>query len=285
MQETKKKESLLEKLQNIDPKWIYLIQILVISYPLLYPLGLPLGSISKETRGLYDAIDDLPPGSIVFHAVNMGPAAAAECQPGLEAIFSHCVENELRSVFYTDRAPGIPFIEDVLINVLGDSKNHPDYGKKYVNIGYVPQLYTGFSAFAADLFFTGSDTYGNDLESMEFFDDLSTKTAADFDFGLTYGSTNFQWVITYLSDPWDVPCGGGIAAGIAAEAYPFYPEKTPGFLVGLRGGAEYEVIIRKPGYAAAGMDAQSFAHVSIILMVIVGNVAYYLAKVRGEDYK
>lgn len=278
MQKNKNNESLLKKLQNIDTKWIYLVQIFAISLPLIFPIGLPLGTISGETLGLYNAIEDLPPGSLVFHAVNMGPAAAAECQPGLEAIFRQCVENDLKSIFYTDQAPGIPYIEDVLVNVLGASQDHPDYGTKYVNVGYIPMTYTGFSAFCADLYFTGSDAYGNDLKSIALFDDLPTKTAADFDFGLTYGSGNFQWIITYLSDPWDVECGGGIAAGIAAEAYPFYPDRTPGFLVGLRGGAEYEVLIDKPGYAAAGMDAQSIAHVSIIIMVLIGNVAYFVDK-------
>jgi hypothetical protein len=283
VQQSENEKTFLTKLQEIDPKWIYLVQLLVISLPLLFPMGLPLGTISKETKGLYDALDDLPPGSIVFHAVNMGPAAAAECQPGLEAIVEHNLRKDLRMVFYTNGAPGIPFIEQAMKKILGASYDHTDYGKLYVNIGYIPQQYTGFSAFCNDLFFTGSDAYGNDLRTMEFFDDLPTKTAADFDFGLTYGSTNFQWIITYLSDPWQVPCGGGIAAGIAAEAYPFYPEKTPGFLVGLRGGAEYEVIIDKPGYAAAGMDAQSMAHLAIIIMVLIGNAAYFASKLRGEE--
>ena len=285
MQQSENKKTLLQKLQEIDPKWIYLIQLIVISYPLLYPLGLPLGTISSETRGLYSAIDALPEGSIVFHAVCMGPAAAAECQPSLEAILKHDLEKGHKLIFYTDQAPGIPFIEQAMQKVLGASKEHPDYGKLYVNIGYIPQTYTGFSAFAADLFFTGSDVYGNDLRSMEFFKDLPTKTASDFDFGITYGSGNFQWIITYLSDPWGVTCGGGIAAGIAAEAYPFYPQKTPGFLVGLRGGAEYEVLIGKPGYAAAGMDAQSLAHLSIIIMVLIGNVAFLLSKMQGGMQK
>lgn len=282
MQQSEEEKSLLTKLQEIDPKWIYLVQLIVISLPLLFPIGLPLGTISKETRGLYDAIDSLPEGSIVFHAVNMGPAAAAECQPGLEAIVTHSMRKGHRQVFYTNTAPGIPFIDDAMRMALGGSYDHPDYGKMYVNIGYIPQGYTGFSAFCGDLFFPGSDAYGNDLRTLEFFEDLETMTAADFDFGLTYGSTNFQWIITYLSDPWGVPCGGGIAAGIAAEAYPFYPEKTPGFLVGLRGGAEYEVIIDRPGYAAAGMDAQSLAHLAIIIMVILGNVAYFASKLQGE---
>ena len=279
MPETKKK--LLDRLQEIDPKWIYLVQLIVISYPLLFPIGLPLGQISQETLGIYNAIDELPEGSIVFHAVNMGPAAAAECLPGLKAIVSHNLDRGHMMIFYTDQAPGIPYIEETLRDVLGASYDHPDYGKTFVNVGYIPQTYTGFSAFAADLFFTGSDAYGNSLSSMEFFTDLPSKTAADFDFGITYGSGNFQWIMTYLSDPFDVPCAGGIAAGLAAEAYPFYPQETPGFLVGLLGGAEYETLIGKPGYAVAGMDAQSLAHAAIIILVLIGNAAYFISRIKG----
>ena len=277
-----KEKSIWYKIQSIDVKWIYLIQMIVISYPLLRPIGLPLGTISEETMGIYNYLNNLPEGSIVLHCVNMGPTAAAECLPGLIAIVRHNVELGHRLIFYTNTATGVPYIEEAARAALGtELRDHPDYGTKYVNIGYIPQGTTGFSGFAADIFFTTTDAYGNDLKTT-FFKDLPTKTAADFDFGITYGSGNFAWIITYLRDPWGVPCGGGIAAGLAADAYAYYPEKTPGFLVGLRGGAEYELLIKKPGLAAAGMDAQSLAHLSIIIMVIIGNIGYFAARARGR---
>jgi hypothetical protein len=45
----------------------------------------------------------------------------------------------------------------------------------------------------------------------------------------------------------------------------------------MRGAAEYEILVNHPGKAVAGMDAQSFAHVLIVLFIILGNVGYVLA--------
>jgi hypothetical protein len=38
-----------------------------------------------------------------------------------------------------------------------------------------------------------------------------------------------------------------------------------GRILGMKGAAEYETIMKKPGTATAGMDGQSFAHALIIL--------------------
>ncbi len=51
-----------------------------------------------------------------------------------------------------------------------------------------------------------------------------------------------------------------------------------GIVAGMRGAAEYEIMVGKPGTAVAGMDAQSFAHVLIMLLIIVGNVGYILTR-------
>jgi len=277
-------ESIWGKLANIDPPWIYLIQVLAITIPLLLPIGLPLGTISSETLGVYNYVNDLPEGSIILQAVNMGPAAAAECEPSLHAILHHNREKGHQVIFYTIQAEGTPYIEAAGKAIFGTAlSDHPDYGTKIVNIGYIPGLESGFAGFAADIFFTNTDAYGNDLETT-FFKDLPTRSAKDFDLGITYGSGNFAWIVQYLRDPYGVEVAGGIAAGLAAEAYPFYPESTAGFLVGLRGGAEYELLIKKPGYAAAGMDAQSLAHLTILIMIIVGNIGYWYQR-RSDESK
>ncbi|MFQ6003090.1 MAG: hypothetical protein ACE5KJ_05025, partial [Candidatus Zixiibacteriota bacterium] len=62
----------------------------------------------------------------------------------------------------------------------------------------------------------------------------------------------------------------------------FYPFLASGQIVGLLGGlkgaAEYEILIQKPGMGQRGMDAQSVSHLVIILLVILGNTSYFLRR-------
>jgi hypothetical protein len=50
---------------------------------------------------------------------------------------------------------------------------------------------------------------------------------------------------------------------------------------GLTVSAEYEILLEKPGLAVAGVDAVSTSHVYVTLLVIVGNLAYFMT--REED--
>jgi len=73
-----------------------------------------------------------------------------------------------------------------------------------------------------------------------------------------------------------VKIAAAATALIATQVMPYLKSgQMVGMLTGLRGAAEYENLIGKPGEAVAGMDAQSVAHVAIILVILVGNIGYY----------
>ena len=51
----------------------------------------------------------------------------------------------------------------------------------------------------------------------------------------------------------------------------------------MKGAAEYERLIDTVGDARRGMDAQSLVHLIVALLVILGNVALFVARRAGED--
>jgi hypothetical protein len=53
-------------------------------------------------------------------------------------------------------------------------------------------------------------------------------------------------------------------------------------MTGLVGAAEYEQLSGEAGSAMAGMDSQSLVHIAIILLILVGNVAYFAGRLRGR---
>jgi hypothetical protein len=62
----------------------------------------------------------------------------------------------------------------------------------------------------------------------------------------------------------------------------FYPYLNAGQLVGLlggmRGAAEYEGLIQHPDQGVRGMDSQSVIHLLIIVLIAIGNAAYFVSR-------
>ena len=73
-----------------------------------------------------------------------------------------------------------------------------------------------------------------------------------------------------------------IAGNTAIQAvliYPYYQTgQLSGFLGGLKGAAEYERLIQRDGAGVRGMDAQSMAHVLIVVLIILGNIGFAIQK-------
>jgi hypothetical protein len=51
-------------------------------------------------------------------------------------------------------------------------------------------------------------------------------------------------------------------------------------LTGMRGAAEYEMLIGAPGFALTAMAGQSFAHVFILALIVLANVPILAGVVR-----
>jgi hypothetical protein len=64
--------------------------------------------------------------------------------------------------------------------------------------------------------------------------------------------------------------------------YPYWPDKIVGWATGAKGAAEYEILVRRPGEGAAAMDAQSLAHLAIVIFIVLGNLGYFLSRRRGK---
>jgi hypothetical protein len=82
--------------------------------------------------------------------------------------------------------------------------------------------------------------------------------------------------VRQVQGPLDIKLLAGVVNVSVPEVMPFYTSgQIDGLTQGLRGAAEYELLVNKPGSAVAKMDAQSLGHLAIILFVIIGNIAYF----------
>ena len=70
---------------------------------------------------------------------------------------------------------------------------------------------------------------------------------------------------------------------MVSELYPFIQSgQLVGLMPGLLGAAEYETLIDTPEKATAGMSVQSFVHLLIFVLVVVGNVAFFIQRRRTQ---
>jgi hypothetical protein len=60
--------------------------------------------------------------------------------------------------------------------------------------------------------------------------------------------------------------------------------QVQGILAGMPGAAEYEALIGVPGIGTSGMDAQSVAHLVIVLFIVLGNIGYFIERHRSKKY-
>ncbi len=100
----------------------------------------------------------------------------------------------------------------------------------------------------------------------------------DFDYviDLASGSSIEAW-IAFGKEKYNFDLGAGCTAVIGPDMYPFLQAKQiNGLMSGLKGAAEYEILIKRKSSAVAGMSPQSVVHVMVVLFVIFGNALYFM---------
>jgi hypothetical protein len=97
------------------------------------------------------------------------------------------------------------------------------------------------------------------------------------------GGTTDGWWIAYGADRFKFKLGAGCTAVIAPDLYPYLQSgQLIGMAAGLRGAADYEVLLGRHGQAYAGMPAQSIAHVLMIVLILGANLHFLLRRKLKE---
>ena len=93
------------------------------------------------------------------------------------------------------------------------------------------------------------------------------------------GSTFPDFWVAYAHERYGQEIAAGVTAVMAADYYPYLQTgQLVGLIGGLKGAAEYEKLINRPSDGLKGMDAQTIVHLFIVLMIILGNLAYIFAQ-------
>lgn len=272
---------LYEKLLKVDTRIIYVLVLLAMLIPMIKPMGLPIG-VSENTRKVYNLIESLPEGSVILVSHDTGPGNAPELNPMLTALARQAFRKNLKIVAMClfDQANGPQFIQDSIEPVAKEMGK--EYGKDWINLGYKMQAQQTLKMMIDD-FWKGAnnvDWSGKDLSQFPIMANVkSIKKDIAVIFETTVGTPGYADWMTYVAEPTGKPLTGGASLTMYSGVQQYIRSgQLKGFLGGMRGAAEYEKLVGKPGKGSAGMDSQSIGHLIVIGLIIVGNIGYYMQR-------
>jgi hypothetical protein len=261
---------------------IYLAVAIVAIVPFLVPWHMKV-TPSRQARDLFDEIDQLPEGSCILFSFDYDPQSKEELQPMSYALLRHSFRRGLRPIVMTHWITNLGLCEQMIEKTAEEAGK--DSGTDYVFLGNKPgwgNLILNMGENLKGAF--DKDYYGKPTADMPALEGVNSLREVPLVVDIAAGSTVEMW-ITNGSDRFGFKLGAGCTAVIAPELYPFHQSgQLVGFLGGLRGAADYEVLLGEPGAGVAGMPSQSAAHVLIIILILGANARYVLRllRKRGE---
>jgi hypothetical protein len=266
-----------EKLGILDRRWIYLMVGIVVIIPLFAPVKLPIG-ITPEAHALYDAVEALPDSSIVLLTFDYYASTVAETQPISVAALHHLFRKDMKIVTMTTIPLGGPTIAQNVMRMMAEQYGK-EYGVDYVNLGYKANytaVLKGMGIAIANIYPT--DQNGTPLSQLPLMETVKNYDDIDFIFVVADNAILDYWV-SIVNAQYDIPVGAGTTAVMAPKFYSFVQSgQMTGLLGGMKGAAEYEILVDKPDKAVLGMISQSLVHLLIIAFVIVGNIALFTSR-------
>ena len=269
----------LEKLINMDRRIVYLIIGLAVIIPFLIPMRLPI-YVSPPVQSVYDYIEALPEGSVILMGFNFSPATKPELYPMCLAVLRHCYSRNLKVIGMTVNPSAATLADEAMRKVADEygykeRENYTYLGHKYGS----RQVMLGIGDNIADPF--PEDYSGVPISEIPMMRGI--KNYDDIDLVVDFGSANTpeHW-IDYAGARYHQTIAVGCTGVMVSGLYPYLKAgQLVGIIGGLKGAAEYEKLVRKPEKATLGMKVQSVAHITIILLVILGNVVYFLSRRKG----
>jgi len=255
---------------------IFVLIALSVAIPLVIKIGLP-NDVTSEVMQVYEEINLLDSASVVLISFDHEASSLPEVKPMAVAILRHCFSKDLKVIGLALLAEGTAIGDEILREIAKEYDK--EYGKDYLFLGFRPQYQAAILGMGEDIKRVFPQDYKNiPLERIPMIKDIKNYEDVSLIISVADGDMPAYWV-DYAVSRYHKKVSAAVTAVMATSFYPFLASgQIVGLLGGLKGAAEYEILIEKPGMGQRGMDAQSVSHLVIILLVILGNAGYFLRR-------
>ncbi len=278
-------------LESIDRRIIYLSILIVLAVPYLLKIKVPL-KITPPVQGLYDTVENLAEHNqkskhqkIALFCLDWDPSTQAENWPQTQAVMEHLLMRDIKVAMMSWNPIGAGMATEVGKAAVANLKKHTgiekEYGKDWCNWGYKYYQDPVVLSMIKDLYaIIKEDIYGTSIRDVPMMADVEGLHDAAFLYETTGGAALWPW-IAYVAPATKAELGYGCTAVMGPEAYPYLNSgQLCGMLEGFAGAAQYELLTNIPGRATEMDGPQNFAHLWIILSVLLGNIGYLVIRKR-----
>lgn len=295
-----------EFVKNIDRRWIFLLMLLSVAIPILVIgyTGKTFPEVpTKMAQAVFDEIEKLNEGDPVLLAFDFDPGSEGELGPMATAFTRHCAERKLKIYYLALWPVGPQMIEESIEKIIKPDFPGMVYGRDYLNLGYKSGNEGVIKVIVTDLrqLYT-TDHYGTSLDNLPMMSGIRHIRQMRLIVNVSAGYVGTKEWVQYAVTPYpdEVKLVAGCTGVQAPLLYPYIPQQLPGLLGAIKGAAEYEALVLQkygqnilttdasgesviPGKYREGqrrMGPQLVAHILMILLIIAGNVIFFVGKRR-----
>ena len=282
-------------LNTLDRRWIFLLMGAAVTIPILLELQFPEEATSLA-HAVFNESEQLEEGDPVLLAFDYDPASEGELGPMATAFVRHCCEKKLKIYFIALWPVGPQMIDDSINRVI--KTDFPDmvYGEDYVNLGFKPGNEGVIKVIVTDLkqLYT-TDDRGTNLDQIPMCRDLVNIQSMDLVAEVSAGYPGVKEWVQYAATPFpdQIRLVAGCTGVGAPLLYPYIPEQLKGLLGAIKGAAEYEKLVVDRYDREAGrepdlkylegkrrMGPQLVAHILMVVLIVVGNIVFFVGRAR-----
>lgn len=270
---------LLVRVGGLDRRFIYLLVLVAVGIPTFFSVPSVVAPTPPVTR-VFQRIEALPPGSVVWMPFDLWASNRAEIEPGALAVLRHLFARGHRVVASSLIPDGASICEAVLGRAAAE--RHKVYGTDYVMLGYKAGSATIIKQACGNLDSAWpTDARGTPLGRLPLTRSLHGLRDADLVFAVCDNNLLDAYAAIVATEH-GKPLAGVTNAVMMPILSPYLDAgQISGLVGGLRGGAEYETLTGRPGDATDGMTAQSTMHLLIAALIIIANLSYAAERRRA----
>jgi hypothetical protein len=296
---------IFEKLQNLDRRYIYLVVALAIIVPFMIPYNSKTYT-TETTESIYQLVDSYAgrPDRAMLISFEHDASTMPELYPMEIALLRQCFLRHVK-VFMICWQPTTAPLIDYVVNMVKEEFPDVKSGVDYCNFGFKP-IYLPLILGMGDDISTAveTDAEGRNIANLPIMQNIKNYNEMNFVIEFSGSIAATTWV-NYARARFGANVAAGVTAVMAAEQYPYIQTgQLIGMMGGLKGAAEYEklvdlfaqqdrkfskeiarsehpnILTMNPKFTKAriGMNAQTVAHVMILVFIIVGNIGFFITR-------